>query len=147
MAATDPNFDSDAFIEGIHFAMGLGLPANEDDQPTFHFKPTVTYGAAAVDDAGVPFDPTAVPETTTVPNVKVPCAVEYIDAEGKVENWGIIVPAKVLLTFLDADYQQVVGFDWVVIGPNRYFYRKTFPPLAMDSVGVWQIECAAEDQG
>lgn len=146
MAATDANFDADAFIEGIHFAMSLGLPALEADRPTFHFKPTTTY-TVPVDDDGVPFDPTATPTIVSVPTIKVACAVEYVDAEGKVENWGIIVPAKVKLTFLQQDYALIEGFDWVVIGPNRYFYRKTHPPLAMDSVGVWTIECNAEDQG
>ena len=146
MAATDRNFDAQGFIDGIHFAMSLGMPPNVVDQLTFHFRPTVT-NVTPSDDESVPFDPNARPVVVTLPTKKVPCAVQYQDSEGKVENFGIIVPASIILTFLDEDYQQVKGFDWVALGPNRYFYRKTLPPLGMDSVGVWQVYCRAEDEG
>ena len=145
MAATDPSFDADAFIAGIHTAMSIGFSPDGADQPVFHFAPT-WMTADSVDEAGVPFSVASRPTVTTPATIRVPCAVEYFDAAGKIENFGIIVPSKVLLTFLGSDYQLVVGFDWVVIGASRYFYRTTRPPMGMDSVALWQVECVAEDE-
>jgi hypothetical protein len=145
MAATDPNFDADDFIAGIHTAMSLGFAPDQSDQPVFHFAPVVTT-SDSVDDDGIPFDPDSRPTSVSPPTKRVPCAIDYIDAMGKVDTFGTIVASRVLLTFLDVDYQQVVGFDWVVIGPNRYFYRKTRPPMGLDSVGLHQVECVAEDE-
>lgn len=146
MAKTDPNFDPQDFIDGIHFAMSLGLPPASEDQPTFYFPATVDNTAPA-DASGIPFAPEAEPTYTRPPSVKVPCAVEYVDAEGKIESFGVAVPAYVVLTLLQQDYDVVRGFEFVIIGGNRYWYRSTFPPLGMDSVGVWQIKCRTDDEG
>lgn len=147
MAATDgADFDADAFIAGIHLAMSIGAPADEEDRATFHFAPVVTNTDPA-DDENVPFNIDATPVVNTPATKTVPCAIQYVDAEGKVENFGIIVPAKVVLTFLEEDYLQIVGFDWVAIAGNRYYYRKTAPPVGMFTVGVWEVHCVAEDEG
>jgi hypothetical protein len=145
VAATDPNFDEQGFRDGIHFAMSLGLPVDDEDRPSFHFPDTSSVGSP-VDDEGIPFDPNARPVVTRGQVVKVPCAIEYVDAPGQVESWGIIYPSKVVLTFLGEDFELIRGFDYVVIGGNRYNYRSTRSPVAMDVVPVWQVECTAEDQ-
>lgn len=145
MAATDPNFDADAFIEGIHTAMSIGFPPDVANQPTFHFAPVIT-NALPADAQGVPFDVAGTPVKTSPAAKRVPCAVEYVDGQGKVVEFGIMQPSRIVLTFLGEDYEQVRGFDWVVIGANRYFYTNTRPPLGLDVVPLWQVECKAEDE-
>lgn len=145
MATAVAGFNADDFREGIRLAMRVGLPPDLTDQPTFVF-PLTFVNDSPLDDEDVPFDPAARPVATpSKTSVKVPCAVEYIDAAGKVENFGVVVNSKVVLTFLDEDYEAVKGFAYVVIGGERYFYRKTQPPLGLDSVAIWQVHCEAED--
>lgn len=139
-------FDAGDFRSNIRLAMTLGLPPDLADQPAFVF-PGATTNVSPADEDDVPFDPTARPTRAAPTSVKVPCAVEYVDAAGKVENFGVIIPSKVRLTLLDEDYEQVRGFSFVMIGGDRYFYTKTETPLGLDSVGVWIVHATAEDDG
>jgi hypothetical protein len=144
------SFDADAFRDGIHIAMELGLSPDEDRQPTFYFREQTDAGGAAVDDDGLPFDPTVVITTTIKPPVKVACAVEYQDAAGKVLDFGVVQASRVLLTFLDVDYAQVLdtdggSFAFVVIDGDRFWYSKTVTAMGMGSVGVHQVYARAED--
>lgn len=147
---TGISFDGDAFRNGIHIAMEIGLNPEEDRQPTFYFREHTDAGGAPVDDEGLPFDPAVVVTTTLKPAVKVPCAVEYLDAAGKILDFGVLQATRVLLTFLDVDYAQVLDTDggsflFAVIDGDRYYYDKTAPSLGMGSVGVYQVYCRAED--
>lgn len=137
-------FDAEDFRRNIRAAMTVGLPPVAADQPTFIFAGDVVNTAPA-DDEDVPYDASARPTVTTPASVKVPCAVEYADAAGKVENFGVIVPSKVVLTLLDEDYQLIKGFLYVVIGGDRFWYSKTETPLGLDSVGIWTVHATAED--
>lgn len=145
MAGQVPGFDAAAVRAGLRLAMGVGLPPIAADQPTFYFRREITNTTAA-DDEDVPFDPDARPTLAPAVFKRVPCAVEYRDGEGKIENFGIITPSRVVLTFLDEDYLQIKGFEYVVIGGDRYWYRRTEPPIGLVSVGVWTIHCTAEDE-
>lgn len=145
MAGTVPGFNPDEVRAGLRLAMTVGLPVVEADQPTFFFpRPGSTTGNA--DEDAVPFDPTRRRVLAPPTSVRVPCAVEYFDNQGKIENFGVLVPSKVELTLLDQEYAQVKGFEYVVIGGNRYWYSRTAPPLGLVSVGVFIIYCNAEDQ-
>lgn len=136
--------EAEEFRAGIRLAATIGLPPEEADQPAFQLPATVTNTTPA-DDEDVPFDPAARPTVVTPPLVRVPCAVEYLDAAGKVVSFGIIQPSRALLTFLDEDYAKVKGFEWVVLGGDKYFYSKTPPPMGMGSVGIVQVYVKAED--
>lgn len=144
MATALPGFDAEGFRNDVRLAMTVGLPPLEADQPRFVFPRQYTHTTPA-DEDDVPFDPAARPTVSAPRSVRVPCAVEYVDAEGKVENFGVIVPSKVKITLLDQDYQRVRGFEFVVIGGERYFYAKTEVPVGLDVVGVWTVHCRAED--
>lgn len=123
--------------------MTFGLPAASSDQPTFYLFGQVTP-TVPVDQQGVPYDPD---ETISNPptSVHVPCAVEYIDRAGKIELLGLVAPSQLKLTLLDADYQKVEGFAYVVIAGRKYLYRRTEAPIALGTVDVWTVHCEAED--
>lgn len=137
-------FDAEDFRNNIRIAMTVGLPPDTSDQPLFVF-PSAVANTEPADDEDVPFDSAARPTVTTPTSKQVPCAIEYVDAAGKVENFGVIVPSKVMLTLLDEDYEQIKGFSYVVIGGDRFYYSKTETPLGLDSVGIWIVHATAED--
>lgn len=145
MAGQVPGFVPAEVRAGLRLAMNVGLPTVTEDQPTFFFPATASTVGPADEDA-VPFDVSQRRVVAPRRSVRVPCAIEYFDNQGKIENFGLIVPSKLELTLLDEDYAKVRGFEYVVIGGNRYWYSRTAPPLGLVSVGVFTIYCTAEDQ-
>ena len=145
MAGLVEGFDPADFRAAIQQTMTMGLAPIEADQPTFCFKQDpINFSNADVED--VPFDPAARPVQPPPETKQVPCAVEYVDAAGRVETFGVINPSKVRLTLLDVDYQTIRGFDFVEIGGDKYNYAKTEPPIGLGEVGVWTVHCIAEDE-
>jgi hypothetical protein len=148
--AGSPNisgFSADTVRAGLRLAMQVGLPVAQGDQPTFYMPISDVTPTEAVDSEGVPFDPNYRPAKTSRVTLQVPCAIEYKDSEGTLENFGAIVPARVTLTLLDQDYLKVKGFEFVVIGGNRYNYRRTEAPLGLVTVGVYTVHCTSDDEG
>lgn len=143
-----PNFGADAVRAGLRTAMYVGLPPLKEAQPTFFFPSTPVTTGALTDQEGVPFTSGGtVTRTPLKPSVQVPCAVEYVDGDGKLENFGVVAPSKVKLTLLDEDYAQVQGFLFCVIGPNRYYYRRTEAPTGLITIGLYTVHCYSEDEG
>lgn len=139
-------FDATSVRNGLRLAMQVGLPVNTADQPTF-FMPQVTVAPTEpLDQEGVPFDPSYRP-TRTRTSVTAPCAIEYQDGSGKLENFGVIAPTKVVLTLLDQDYLKVKGFEYVVISGTRFFYQRTETAKGLVTVGLYKIHCLSEDEG
>lgn len=127
--------------------MEFGLPAETADQPTFFRYATVT-SSSELDDEGVPYDPGATLTGGEVDSLgQVECAIEYIDGEGKVESFAVLAPAKVKLTMLDTEYDQVWPFNYVVIKGQKYYYQRSEPPVALGTVDVHTLYCRAEDEG
>lgn len=145
MAGSVPGFNADEVRRGLRLAMQVGLPPLDAEQPTFFFaREASTTGAADEDE--IPFDLTKKRVLAPPRTVKVPCAIEYFDNQGKIENFGIIVPSKVEITVLDEEYVKIKGFEYVVIGGSRYWYSRTATPTGLVSIGVYTIYCTAEDQ-
>ena len=150
MATGVGGFDADAFIAGIHTAMQVGLPPEEENQPTFFWRPSFVE-TDPLDDEGVPFNPAVQQEVTPFAPRRVPCAYEYSGGAGKIVDFGVSQPSRVTLTLLQGDYDLVFdpdrdGMFWyVVIGGARWYYSKELVPYGMVSVGIHQIECTAED--
>lgn len=142
---TPPGFDAASIIAGLKKAMTFGAAEADADQPQFYMPRTNSPAVSPVDDEQVPFSVTVRPTRSTLVKKTVDCAYEYVDAEGKIENFGLLNPSRVRITLLDAEYQQVKGFEYVTIGGNRFLYQKTEPPLALGSIGVWTVHCRAED--
>lgn len=146
MAGQVPGFNADVVRKGLRLAMSVGLPVDEPDGVPFYFpQPSVSDGSP-LDANARPFSPSSRPTAVPPRVVRVPCGIEYFDRDGKVENFGVIVPSKVELTLLDQEYAKVEGFSYVVLGGSRYFYRNTHSPLGLVSVGVYVVTCLAEDQ-
>lgn len=145
MAGSVPGFNPDEVRTGLRLAMNIGLPPVETDQPTFYFPRAASTTGAADEDA-MPFDVTKRRVLDPPRSVRVPCAIEYFDNQGKIENFGVIVPSKVELTVLDEEYEKIKGFEYVVIGGSRYWYSRTATPAGLVSIGVFTIYCTAEDQ-
>lgn len=149
MAATPSiqGFDADAVRAGLRLAMQVGLPTVTADQPTFFMPTTITpTGSRVLDGQGVPFDPANQPTRSATDKRQVPCAIEYSDGPGKIENFGVVTPSKVILTLLDEDYTTIQGFSFVVISGQRFNYAFTEPAQGLVDVGVWRIHCRADDE-
>lgn len=138
-------FDEAAFTSGILTAMAIGMPSVAEERPIFVFADTSTTTASA-DDEGVPYDTTLSPDVVAgVRLAGITCAVEQLDAAGQVVEMGIINPTKIKITMLDEQYRQTAGFWFVEIAGDRYFYRRTEPPVSMVTATIWVVHATAED--
>jgi len=145
MAGTSSDFDADEFRRNIHAVMTLGAPPKAEEQATFYFAKTLVYNTPT-DDDGIPFDPNATVTETQPAPVKVPCAIEYFDREENPVPFGAVTASKIIVTLLDEDYDVVKTCVAVVVGGDRYFRKRTVPPVGLYSVGVYQIVCVAENE-
>lgn len=146
MAGTLPGFNADEVRAGLHLAMEVGLPPNPADQPLFHFPATSTADADS-DGQGTPLD-WAGSRAGTAPTTPaaVPCAIEAIDDQGNITAFGTVSSNRLVLTFLDVDYEKIEGFDFVLIGGNQYFYQRTLTPMGLVDLGVWQVVVRTTDE-
>lgn len=148
MAGKQPGFNGGDFRRQMRFVMGMGAPTVTDQQATFEFPNQLVYNdgdAGDFDGTGVPFDP-SIPVTRVVPpRVKVPCAVEYFDADGVVTEFGLISPSRAVVTLLDEDYVKVKGCSAVFLAGERYVYQKTEFPSALFDVGLYTLHFTAEN--
>lgn len=145
MAGTNPGFDSQAFRDGIHFAMQMGLPPAESEQPLFEFPSQLVYTGSA-DDEDVPFDPDLTVQRTTPDPVRVPCAVEYFHDEGQLTNFGLQQPTRIRVTVLDEDYVLIEGCNACIIKGDRYKFRSIEPPGGLFDVGYYLLHFTAEQE-
>lgn len=137
--------NKDAVLAGLHIAMDFGSPNNVADKTTF-YMPRTSTASGNVDSHGVPFNASNRRTFSPLIKIVVPCAVEFQDARGKIETFGIINPSKVILTLLDPDYQKIKGFEYITIGGQKFLYRKTEPPIALGSLDIWNVHCTSEDE-
>lgn len=138
-----PSFNAARVRAGLLKAMGFGEPTRAADKVTFHL---VTR--PAVEDAdgdGVPFDP-SVRVTATDTALAVTCALDYLDDNGEVIAGGDLKPARVRVTLLDAEYQQIKSFDYLTAGGDRYARDSIAPPFALGGLDVWTVYATAEDE-
>lgn len=146
MAGPTPSgFDRDAVLAGLRAAMLFGAPTIPTDRATFVMPRSYT-ASVPVDQEGVTFDPNQRATFSSPAKHQVPCAIEYDDAAGKLENFGIVAPSKIRITLLGPDYNTVEGFEYVVIAGQKYLYRKTEPPVALGTLDVWTVHAQAEDE-
>lgn len=138
------NWDPTSILEGLHTAMAFGEPNRVGDKATFCWYET-TDPTVPVDDDGVPFGVDQ-RRTRVLKSLQVPCAVEFVDRADQQETFGVIQATKVKITLLDPDYQKVAGFEYVVLGGDKYVRRITEPPVALGSIDVWTVHAAVEDE-
>src|SRR3954451_15640230 len=146
MAGRNSGFDARAFRQNIRFVMQMGAPPIDGEQATFYFPSQLVYNANT-DQDDVPFDPNATVTRVTPTPVKVPCAVEYKDANGELTGLGVITPSKASITLLDEDYEKVKGCSYVALRGEKFTYRSTEFPTGLFDVGVYVMHFVAEDAG
>ncbi len=150
MAQAVPGFDADAFRTGIRTAMLLGLPDDPERRPQFVTEMDAPL-SVDMDELGVPWDPSGTPAPAPDLETRVLCAIEWLGGSPVEERFGSRQPSVVHLTLLDQEYAQIEGFTYVRLWPTitgapvKYFYRKVLQQVSLDTVGVWQLECATED--
>lgn len=125
--------------------MVMGAPVITSDQTKFFFSKTLVYNKP-VDDNNVPFDPDATVTETQPAPVSAPCGIEYFDADDQPIVFGSITATKLRVTLLDEDYDRVKGCAWLVVGGERYFYKRTRPPQGLFDVGVYTLTFSAENE-
>ena len=143
MAGVIPGFDPDEFRSAIRFAMDMGAPEALDKRATFYFPKTKT-ATGPTDASGVPFGPDAT--VTSAPSkdpVRVSCSITDAAGEAQVTDIGNYGDA-IVVTLLDQDFQQVVGFEYVVYKGNRYDYLRELLGGGLGSVGIHQLLCTGE---
>lgn len=151
MAGRARDFPAAEFRREIRATMAMGLPNAVAARPTFRWDPRRTYATAS--STGVPFDLSAAPlSVEQLPDVQVPCAVEYLDAAGQpIETpVGNFHPDRARLTLLDLDWRRLVvdgrRFDEVVLDGTPYRWDKALPTVALFDVDVHQVVVAARDE-
>ena len=141
-----PSFNEARVLEGIKKAMGFGEPTRVEDKVTFYFNAR-SEPTGEVDEEGVPFDPEdRTTNTRAGESMVVDCAVEYQDRAPQTETFGVYIPARIILTLLDPDWQQVKDFTHVKAGGDIYHRSTVEPPVALGSIDVWSVICLAEGE-
>ena len=123
----------------------MGAAVQPDEQVKFYPPSQLVYNTP-VDGANLPFDPQATVTSTSIPPIQVDCAVEYFDAEDQPTTFGLIAPARVVITVLDDAYQRIKDCPYIVIHGDRYNYRRTQPPLGLFDVGIYQLHYMAVNE-
>lgn len=146
--AGNPSFGKD-FRKNIRFAMNMGAPPAVEEQATFFFPSQLVYDsvddAADTDASGTPFDP-SIPVRRVIPDpIRVPCAVEYFDAQGVLTDFGMVTPSRATVTLLDEDYAKIKGCDSVALMGERFVYRNTEFPSGLFDVGLYTMHFVAEN--
>lgn len=145
MAGTSNDFDAAGFRDAIHEVMLMGAPTAEADRAKFYFTKTLVYNTN-VDDNNVPFDPDATVTETQPAPISAACGIEYFDANDQPIVFGSVTASRVGVTLLDEEYDKVKGCAYMVIGGERYFYKRTEPPAGLFDVGVYTMYFAAENE-
>lgn len=138
-------FNATDFEAGIKLAMQMGAPPEEADRVTFYFPKTLT-ATGPVDGRGIPFSPAQAITATGPAPIKVDCAVEYLDVTGQPTNFGIVAPARIAVTLLDGEYQQIKGCEYIVAHGDRYNFQRTEPPVGLFDVAVWTLHFLGENE-
>jgi len=145
VAGSSPGFDATAFRDAISSAMKMGASPIEGERATFHFPAQLVYNGSMDGDA-VPFDPAATVVSSEPPAVQVDCAIEYFDAEAQPTAFGMMSPTRIAVTVLDVDYERVKECSYVVVGGDRYDYRRTEPPNGLFDVGVYTLHFLSQSE-
>lgn len=145
MAGTQRGFRADKFRTAIRFVFDMAAPPETDYQLTFHFTDTISFVGPSDGDS-VPFDPAEPITRTTQPPIQRPCDVEFLRSTDEVTAFGVVVPAKLKVTLLDEDYEDVKAASFVVMGGDRYLRHIEPPSFGLFDVGLHELIFIAENE-
>jgi hypothetical protein len=148
MAGTFPSpGGGERFRDAITFVQEMAAPPNVAEQATFYFPNELVYtGEGELSADGVPFDPDRTVQRVRPAPVRVPCSITYYDRQGEITNLGIVTPTNIAVDLLDVHHEQVRGCEFVVVGGDKYVYRRTEPPSGLFDVGIYTLRFDAENE-
>lgn len=152
MATAGIDFDADGFRSGIRTAMLLSLPQDQAHWPEFVIETPGVPNSGTADADGVPWDLTAVAPADAAVRVRPVCLVETSASSATSHPFAQLQPGSAVVTLLDQEYAQVKGFSYVNLWlagqdtPVRHYYRRVLEQPNLDVVGVWVLECRAQDE-
>jgi hypothetical protein len=138
-------FNADAFRTAIRFVFEMAEPPEQERAVTFHFADTVAFNGPA-DGEQVPFDPAETIVRTTPAPVRRPCDVEFVKASDEPTAFGIVIPAKVKVTLLDVDYEDVKEATFIIVNGDRYLRHYEPPAYGLFDVGLHEMVFIAENE-
>ena len=142
----NPGFNGAEFRNAIRFVYDMAAAPVDEERLTFYFASQLVYNTG-VDGENVPFDPTATVTRIVPPPVRnVPCGITYRDRQGEEIVFGTVTATRLAVTLLDEDYERVKGCDYVVIGGDKYIYKRTEPPSGLFDVGLYTMHFTAESE-
>lgn len=142
-----PGWDEEKVLAGLHKAMAFGKPNDSAAEATFYFKKLSAFDAEEADTTGVPYDPDERRSNVAAPKFKtVACAVEFFDALGSIETFGIAKPTRIKITLLQPEWEQVFDFTFVMANGDRYHRGIEEPAPALGSIDIHVIWCNAEGE-
>jgi hypothetical protein len=151
MARPDPSygigyqFNADKFRSAIRFVFEMGESPDEDRQVWFHFADTVSFSGPG-DGESVPFNPSeSIVRTSPVP-IQRPCDVEFTKASDEPTAFGVVVPAKIKVTLLDQDYEDVKDATFIMVNGDRYLRHYEPPAFGLFEVGLHEMVFIAENE-
>ena len=142
-----PGFSPDEFRDGILLAMNMGTPTEVDKRVTFIWDERKSY---QVDDGkGVPFklsDPGTV--VSAARTLQVPLALNFVVRSTLSGGTAIsdFQTPRAEITLFEDSYALVKDADRIEIDGDRYDISFVAPPVGLDSVTVYTIHIAAEDE-
>lgn len=142
-------FNSVGFISAIKETMKMGIPEDENERLTFHWKSTETFpplspaGNSYSWDQEDPGEPTpGVPEDS----VQVDYALEIGGPNSTNTLLGTIEENTAVVTMLDEDYELIKTADYCTIGTSEYQILFQYPVIGLFDVGVHQLLIKARDE-
>lgn len=145
-------FSVDTVREALNRTMVMGMSQVAADRPTFYFEPDNTWTEA--DYEGLPWDWTAAAATSSAKGSVQPiCAVEFFSPLGRqgavYTEVGEFNPTTAVFTFMDDQFNKVLGFSYVTVGNStqKWFYRFWRPATGLSEMTVYQVHCVAEGIG
>lgn len=145
MAGRNAGFSAGEFRSAIRFVYEMAAAPLEAEQATFYGESTLVY-AGSVDDDAIGFNPASTVVRQPAVGVRVPCGIEYFDSQGETVVFGTIAPSRVVITLLDQEYVLVKDSAYVVLGGDKYLYRRTEPPTGLFDVGLYAMTFVAENE-
>lgn len=155
MAGANPSFDAATFRDGILTAMRMGAPPEVSQRATFlfrrgaqrYFRDGEEIPPPRLDQEGKPLDPTIRVESVPAREpLQTDCAVEFESATADEVPVGNFRPAKVVITLLEEEYEQVQDAIEVRLGGDVYVIGYQRPPMGLFQVGVRQFVAFARDE-
>jgi len=148
-------FPQETFENAIRFAMQMGTPNEEAKRPTFIFPGGgVTYWRDGVmltqpprvDLDGHPYDPEIEVRRQPEVQLQVDCAFEVKEVTPRPEDpVGTFQHTQLVVTLLEAEYQQVQGCKAVTYNNDRYTYGFESEAYGLFGSDVHTIIFVSED--